>query len=166
MLVALFKYKAWANDALLSEFRQHHDEIPDADRHRAIRLLNHLYVVDRIFAVHLLGREHGYVATNTADTPTLDALHAAVAESDRWYAEYVAGLDAERLPERIAFVFTDGARGSMSREEMLMHVVMHNGYHRGQVGNLLPQLSSAPPQDTFTTYLHRVEPERRERDRA
>lgn len=166
MLVALFKYKAWANDALLSEFRQHHDEIPDADRHRAIRLLNHLYVVDRIFAAHLLGREHGHVATNTADTPTLDALHAAVAESDRWYAEYVAGLDAERLSERIAFVFTDGARGSMSREEMLMHVVMHNGYHRGQVGNLLPQLSSAPPQDTFTTYLHRVEPERRERDRA
>ena len=96
----------------------------------------------------------------------LDALHAAVAESDRWYAEYVAGLDAERLPERIAFVFTDGAKGSMSREEMLMHVVMHNGYHRGQVGNLLPQLSSAPPQDTFTTYLHRVEPERRERNRA
>jgi uncharacterized damage-inducible protein DinB len=32
-------------------------------------------------------------------------------------------LDSEQLAERIDFMFTDAAPGSMSREELLMHVI-------------------------------------------
>lgn len=164
LLTRLFQYKAWANDAFLTEFRAQSPAIPEADRHLAIRLVNHAYVVDRIFAAHLAGKAHAYTATNTPDTPALDALHRAIAESDRWYLDYVGGISPEQLSEEIAFDFTDGAKGRMSREEMLMHVALHAGYHRGQVGRILPQLTSAPPQDTFTTYLHKFEPDRRRRD--
>ena len=161
MLDSLFKYKAWANESLLSEFEARSAEIPDADRHACIRTLNHAYVVDRIFAAHLTGAAHGYTATNTTETPALGELRRAVAESDRWYLDYVGGLTPQALSEQIAFAFTDGAAGRMSREEMLLHVALHSGYHRGQVGVRLPQLTSAPPQDTFTTYLHKLEPQRR-----
>ncbi|MEO8103146.1 MAG: DinB family protein [Betaproteobacteria bacterium] len=163
LLHSLFKYKAWANEELFIELEKVDPAAHPAERHTAIRLLNHIYVVDRIFAAHLSGEAHTYAGTNTTETPTFEELRAAVATSDCWYVEYVAKLDPARLPERIPFTFTDGANGCMSREEMLAHIVTHGGYHRGAVGRIMAQVSVAPPRDIFTVYLHRAEPGRRER---
>lgn len=38
------------------------------------------------------------------------------------------------LDESISFNFTDGDVGTMTREEMLFHVITHGAYHRGNVG--------------------------------
>jgi len=46
---------------------------------------------------------------------------------------------------------------------LLAHVVTHSGYHRGEVGCILSQLSMKRPRDIFTGYLHKLEPARRER---
>ena len=161
MLTSLFRYKAWANDELLSELEKLDPIAHQADRHTAIRIFNHTYVVDRIFAAHLSGGRHAYAAANTPETPALDELRAAVVESDRWYVEYAGRMTAALLAESIPFTFTDGENGRMSREEMLIHVVTHGGYHRGAIGRILAQLSVAPPRDLFTAYLHQSEPARR-----
>ncbi len=161
LLHSLFKFKAWANEDLFAEVERLDPATQQTERHAAIRLLNHIYVVDRIFAAHLSGEAHGYTGPNTPETPTLAALREAVVKSDRWYVDYVRTLPAERLSEHIAFTFTDGEKGNMSREEMLAHIITHGGYHRGVVGRILSQASIAPPRDIFTVYLHRAEPERR-----
>jgi len=163
LLLSLFEYKARADAELLAELAALDPIAWQAQRQGAIRVLNHVYVVDRIFSAHLSGRAHGYTATNTAETPTLEELAAAIAESDRWYVDHVAALAPEALTAQIAFTFTDGRGGSMSREEMLLHVATHAGYHRGAVGRMVPQLSTAPPRDTYTVHLHETEPGRRER---
>lgn len=163
LLQSLFRYKAWANEELFAELDKLDPALHSAERHAAIRLLNHIHVVDRIFAAHLSGQAHGYSATNTVDTPSFEALRTAVAEVDRWYVDYVAGLPADQLPERLQFRFTDGADACMSREEMLAHVATHGGYHRGAVGRIMAQAAVPPPRDIFTVYLHRSEPERRQR---
>lgn len=85
LLHSLFKYKAWANEELFAELGKLDPVTHQAERHSAIRLLNHIYTVDRIFAAHLAGATHTYTATNTPETPTLGELRDAVAESDRWY---------------------------------------------------------------------------------
>lgn len=162
LLHSLFKYKLWANEELFAELEKIDPVAHQAERHGAIRLLNHIYVVDRIFAAHLAGAGHGYTGTNTPETPTLGELGNAVAESDRWYVKYIENLAPERLPERLAFTFTDGAKGLMSREEMLAHVATHGSYHRGAVGRIMAQASVPPLRDIFTVYLHRSEPLRRE----
>ena len=161
LLQSLFRYKAWANEELFSELETLDPAGHDAERHTATRVLNHVQVVDQIFAAHLSGKPHAHTPTNTRETPTLAELHRAVTASDRWYIEYVTTLPPERLSERVRFSFTDGKKGCMSREEMLAHVATHGGYHRGAIGRIATQLSVAPPHDTFTTYLHRSEPERR-----
>ncbi len=163
MLAVLFKYKSWANEELLSELERLDPAAQESERHTAIRIFNHTYVVDRIFAAHLSGGAHAYSATNTPETPTLEALRDAVAESDRWYEEYAQRMTPELLSESISFKFTDGDGGRMSREEMLTHVVTHGAYHRGAIGRILAQLSIAPPRDTLSGFLHKAEPGRRER---
>jgi uncharacterized damage-inducible protein DinB len=158
---SLFRYKAWANEELYALVQTVDAEKQPDERHSCIRLLNHIYVVDRIFAAHLTNTKHAYTATNTKETPTLDELTRACAESDRWYVDFVSTLDATALEEKIEFVFTDATNARMSREEMLMHVITHGGYHRGAVGRILSQIGLAPPRDLFTGFLHKTEPERR-----
>jgi uncharacterized damage-inducible protein DinB len=156
-LVSLFEYKAWANRELFAEV----DKLEGELRHTATRILNHIYVVDRIFASHLQGIAHGYAATNTPDTPELDELRFAVAESDAWYTNYAKQLSDSNSNERVNFTFTDGDKGSMMRDEILLHVTAHGAYHRGAVGRILSQAGLTPPRDLFTKFLHVSEPARR-----
>lgn len=161
LLRTLFNYRAWANDELLERMEGFDPERHKDARHAAIRLVNHCHVVDQIFAAHLTGAKHGFSADNTADTPALTDLRAAVAALDRWYLEYLETLTPALLSESLPFVFTDGDKGYMTREEMLTHVVTHGGYHRGEAGRIMAQVSINPPWDTFAVYLHRTEPSRR-----
>jgi uncharacterized damage-inducible protein DinB len=163
LLRNLFDYNAWANDELFAKLEGLDPELHKERRHEGIRLLNHCYVVNRIFAAHLTGAEHGHAATNTPETPALADLRAAVAAMDRWFLDYLDRASPGDLAEPVPFVFTDGDRGSMSRQEMLAHVAVHGTYHRGEVGRILRQLSAPLPWDTFAVYLHQAQPERRDR---
>jgi uncharacterized damage-inducible protein DinB len=44
---------------------------------------------------------------------------------------------------------------------MLIHLIVHSGYHRGEVGRIMSRLSINMPWDTFAVYLHRTQPSRR-----
>jgi len=163
LTATMFKYKAWANGEILTTMKLLDEKAHAGERHTAIRILNHTYVVDRIFAANLQRQGHGYAATNTPDTPALEQLDSDLKASDRWYVDYVSKLSAEDLNENIDFTFTDAAPGRMSREEMLAHVVLHGGYHRGAIGRILAQLSITPPRDVFTGFLHVTEAAARRR---
>lgn len=161
LLRTLFGYQAWANDALLEKIGSVDPARHPHERQAALRLVNHAYVVGQIFAAHLVGKMHDFADSNTPDTPALPDLRAAVAASDRWYLDYLDTVTGERLSESVPFVFTDGDRGCMSRQEMLTHVAIHGGYHRGEVGRVLAGRWSDAPWDTFAVYLHQSEPSRR-----
>lgn len=163
LLQRLYGYHAWANNDLLNKLGTLDRERHKAELHTALRLVSHYYIVSRIFAAHLIGTEHGYASDNTDGTPTLDELRTAVTISDQWYLDYVCGVSSESLAEPVPFTFTDGDKGYMTREEMLTHVALHGGYHRGEIGRILWQLSVTPPWDTFAVYLHQTEPVRRQR---
>ncbi|NRF69212.1 damage-inducible protein DinB [Aquincola sp. S2] len=161
LLPSLFRYKAWAGDALLACLARIDAQVHAAERHTAMRIANHIHIVDRLFEAQLQRLPLPFAATNTPDTPTLDALHDAVRTTDAWYLRFVEDQPPQALAERLHFVFTDGEAGCMSRAEMLMHVIAHGTYHRGAIGRILQQLGIAPPRDLFTGFLHASEPERR-----
>jgi uncharacterized damage-inducible protein DinB len=161
-LHSLFAYKAWANEELFAALANVDAKQHPSEAHSAIRVLNHVYVVDCIFKAHLAGNAHGYKATNTKETPSLLALAAAVREVDAWFLSYVANLPSASLQEQVRFTFTDGDAGLMNREEILMHVITHGGYHRGAAGQVMRGASAAPPRDLYTRFLHLSEPGRRQ----
>jgi len=159
-LKSLFAYKAWANRelfALLGSLPPAHAE----EIHTCLRTLNHIHVVDRIFRAHLSAQPRPFDATNTKETPSLQQLQKDVEATDAWYVNYVSALPLSACTEVLDFAFTDGDRGRMSREEILLHVVTHGGYHRGNVGQVLKSIPVAPPRDLYTKFLHQSEPERR-----
>lgn len=166
MLQTLYGYQASANHDLLDKLALLDGTAQANERETALRLVSHHHVVARIFAAHLTGADHGYSSDNMAETPPLDELRAAVATTDRWYQDYVRTVTPEALSEPVAFSFTDGDKGCMTRQEMLLHVVLHSAVHRGEVCRILWQLKITPPWDTLAVYLHRSEPTRRAQSTA
>ncbi len=161
LLRSLFVYQAWANGELLEKLACLDQQMHADEHHAAIRLINHNLVVSKIFAAHLSGTRHGYTSDNTEDTPKRDELSADVAATDHWYLDYLETVSPEILSQPVPFVFTDGDKAMMSRQEMLTHVVTHGGYHRGEIGRILAQIGVTPPWDTFAVHLHQTEPLRR-----
>jgi uncharacterized damage-inducible protein DinB len=159
-LISLFGYKAWADSELFALLATLPAERAE-QLQTCIRTLNHIHVVDRIFRAHLSGEPRPFDATNTKATPSLNELRADTEATDAWYRSYVSSLTPAQLAEVLDFTFTDGDRGRMSREEILLHVLTHGGYHRGNVGQVLKSISVVPPRDLYTRFLHQSEPERR-----
>jgi len=160
-LERLFRFKAWANDDLLETLAGIGEDSEATGL--AIKALSHSHVVDCIFLAHLQGVPHGFSSANLDHMPGLGELSTNIRATDRQYLDYVIPLHIDRLHERIDFTFTDGARGRMSREEMLMHVITHGVGHRGQISAVLLLNGLAPARDGFATYLHSAEANERRR---
>jgi uncharacterized damage-inducible protein DinB len=157
---SIFEYKAWANNEIFSLLITIDSSIFPEVVHSAIRVLNHAFVVDEIFRSHLLQRSNDHTATNTDATPSALWLFEKVKELDAWYISYASTVEDKALSESIEFTFTDGDRGKMTREEILLHVITHGGYHRGQAGQIIGAANVLPPRDIYTRFLHLTEPSR------
>jgi uncharacterized damage-inducible protein DinB len=157
-LETIFSQKSWANNELFNALASvsHHANFEGIEM--AIRTLNHIFVVDEIFQAHLSGRQHEHTATNTQTTPELGQLHFSVDETDAWYLQYVKQLSNEECHQPVRFRFTDRDAGEMTKEEMLLHIITHGSYHRGNVGQILKSISVVPPRDLLTNFLHLSEP--------
>jgi len=161
LLSSLLQYKAAADAELLDALGALGAEASSPDFQSALRVLNHAHVVDRIFAANLQKRDHACKTTWSSEAPPLSRLAADIRSTDRWYLDYMSHVDPQELEEIVDFTFTDGGHGRMSREEMLAHVITHSGYHRGEVGRLLPQIERTAMRDVFAGYLHSSDPDRR-----
>jgi uncharacterized damage-inducible protein DinB len=83
----------------------------------------------------------------------LAALRARWAEVERdqlAFVQHVAASDLERL---ISYENPPGTRWTYSLAQMLLHVVNHSTYHRGQVAAMLRQLGTAPPATDYLVYF-------------
>ena len=161
-LSTLFAYKSWADNELFNLLATVDSAKYSGEIHTSVRVLNHVYVVDKIFQTHLIGGKHSYSNTNTETTPELEELQFSIAESDSWFEKYVGVVSEENLRARIEFRFAAGDAGTMTREEMLLHVITHGAYHRGNVGQVLKSIAISPPADLYTRFLHISEPKRRQ----
>jgi uncharacterized damage-inducible protein DinB len=153
----LARYTAWADARLFDAVAQ----LPEAARvaqrptlfGNMLRTLNHCRVVDRIWQAHLEGRPHGYTALNTQDTPEFSELRSAQAALDDWFLAYARRLPPAGYDEVVEFRFVDGGPGTMTRGDILLHVVNHKTYHRGWVADLFFQEGARPPAMDLPVFL-------------
>ncbi|WP_210009223.1 DinB family protein [Aquirhabdus parva] len=158
----LFRYKAEADREILAALASLDRAAPATEI--AIRTLAHVSIVDQIFLAHMTCAGHDYTSANATVAPTLEKLSDEMQATDSELVAYVTQVDDGQLAEVIDFNFVDGDLGRMSRSEMLMHLITHSSYHRGQVGWMLTINGVTPPADGLTRYLHAAEAVVRRRD--
>lgn len=162
LLLNAFKYKKWANSELLAFGERQLHLLPESDAVFFIRILNHTTVVDSLFISRMSGTPELYLADNTAETPTYFELKERIDRNDSWLVHFVATATPEVLNQIISFRFTDGDYGKLSVEEIMIHLLTHGSNHRGMASRTLGSNGLERPKDTFTRYLHEVEPFRRQ----
>jgi uncharacterized damage-inducible protein DinB len=157
---SLARYRTWADDRTLSAVAA----LPpgEAARERStpfksiIGTLNHIYVVDLIWQAHLEGREHGFTARNVLLFPELGALTEAQRKANETLGGWVSAQTDASLRTPVAFRLVSGKEGTMTRAEILLHIVNHATYHRGFVSDLFYQIPVKPPATDWNVFLGAV----------
>jgi uncharacterized damage-inducible protein DinB len=149
----LMYYQRWATNGLNAVLAENLGRVPADEQVLILRLLDHIQVVDDIFSHNLEARPHAYPAPRSTELPSFDTLAGKARSMADWYADYADALTPERADEAIAFTFSNGEPARMTRGEMLLHVAMHGGGHRGQAALLLQKNGIQPFPDRITDFL-------------
>ena len=156
-----FSYKKWANIELLAFGERQLHLLPEDDANFFIRILNHTAVVDSLFISRISNTQEQFAADNTVETPTLSELKDRMEENDSWLVKFAESASSTDLERVIAFQFTDGDYGQLSIDEIFLHLFTHGSNHRGMASRVLAENGLERPKDTFTRFLHELEPLRR-----
>ena len=162
-LQELLDYHYWARDRLLdaAERPSHDDFTRDlGSSFKSIRdTLVHIYSAEWIWC----SRWQGESPTAMLDSNTFGDISALRKAWDEYEIKMRSVLDAfapDRLDQVIEYHDTKGNVWRQAFRELLLHVVNHASYHRGQVTTMLRQLHTTPPEsmDLITFYRERKQP--------
>jgi uncharacterized damage-inducible protein DinB len=127
-----FRCKALANEKILDSIETiDHQRYPEQWQ-RALRHMHAVLVLDRAFASLLMStRFEPPVFQNPKQ------LRRRLKESDDWYQLYLMLASTAELQEVVSFELGNGARGAMTGDEILFHVLARGINCRGAVGAIL-----------------------------
>ena len=132
-LIKLIRYSRWACDrlykAVLNGPKPSVDSSVDDVSEKIVDTLGHIFIVDQIWKAHLLGHIHGFSQRRFERAPDLAQLRLDQSNVNNWFVGYVDELSEVQHNEPIRFTFISGAVGTMTRHEMLLHVINHRTYH-------------------------------------
>ena len=143
----LYDYNKWANARVL-------DAVSKLNSEQFTRDLENSFRSVRETLVHTLSAEWIWLerwkgispksmlaATELTDVQAIESRWGIV-ESER--AEFIRSLTPERLQTVISYVNTRGQTFAYPLWQMMVHVVNHSTYHRGQITTLIRQVGGKP----------------------
>ena len=152
----LFDYNYWARDRQLKAVAT----IPTPELSRPLggsfpSLLHHLVHIMEIESLWLQ-RFQGVARPSmrrAAEFPDVTAIATRWAEVEGELRPYVNRLVDADLERVVNGRFTSGASFAIPLGDLLIHVVNHGSYHRGQVTTLIRQLGFTPAPVDFTVFV-------------
>jgi uncharacterized damage-inducible protein DinB len=139
----LLAYDAWGNREYLQALLGLSAPPPGA-----VRLFGHIVGAQRVWLSRLTGK------TGPVEVwPSLErsAWAGALAEVSGDWERFLGTLTDEGLGATITYTNSKGEPWTSPVSDVVMHVVMHGVYHRGQLARELRQAGETPP---YTDYIH------------
>lgn len=137
-LVRLFRYDDWANREELRALR-------GSSNARALRLLAHIVGTQWLWYARLRGEP-----PREAVWPeiSLDGCEQSLDLIGSFWMEFVSDAD---MNASISYTNSKGEPWTSSVEDILLHVILHGAYHRGQIATVLRGGGEEP---AYTDYIH------------
>ncbi|WP_194790731.1 DinB family protein [Pseudomonas sp. UFMG81] len=123
-------------------------------------ILNHVYVIDRIWQGHVLERDHGHLSKMEIPYPDFTNLRKAQKEINEWFVSWAAHQTDSSLSRELHFNFLSGRPGVMTIGTMFLHTVNHSTFHRGWLTQIFFEIPAPPPATDLCVYLTEVYSER------
>ena len=138
---SLFEYNQWANHVV-------HDQLRSLDRppDRASAIMNHIMGAEFLWLARLKGE-----AQPMAVWPELGFTeqHRIVADIKDAWSGYIESLVDADLDVDVEYVNSKGEPWTNKVRDILMHIVMHSSYHRGQIASTLRDAGVEPVYTDF-----------------
>jgi uncharacterized damage-inducible protein DinB len=140
----LFAYDGWANREVLTGF---HSAAPPP---RALQLMAHILSSERLWMERLeLKPQTLPVWPDFA----LDECGRQAADLAALWKNYLALSGEADLIQTVSYQNSKGETWASRKDDILMHVVTHSAYHRGQVAMTVRAAGSTP---AYTDFIHSV----------
>ena len=141
----LFSYDDWANQEVLSSL-----EAVESPPERSVKLLAHIVSAERLWLERLLAEKQTLpvwpLFTLQDCKSEIDQLH------ERW-RNYLTSLSEAGLSDSRTYKNTKGESFTSRTHDILLHVVMHSAYHRGQIA---VDMRAAGFNPAYTDFIHAV----------
>ena len=138
-LLRLFTYDVWANREALTSIRS------AGEPERPAKLLAHIIAGNWLW-LSRMRREKSPMDVWPELTPEQCAAEIAKLESE--WKTFLSRLD---LTAQASYQNSKGDNFSSRNSDILMHVVMHGAYHRGQIAAAIRAAGSEP---AYTDFIH------------
>jgi len=144
-LKRLFAYDAWANGETIRALAA--AGVPPA---AALSRMAHVLGTEWLWLSRLRGDEKPMPVWPRLTVP--DCEREAARLKGAW-TDRLAGLTTDDLARHVAYVNSRGERWEGTEGDILMHTVLHSGYHRGQIAS---DLRAAGFEPAYTDFIHAV----------
>jgi uncharacterized damage-inducible protein DinB len=147
LLLRLLAHMRWADDTVAAALTA--DENPDPE---AARLFAHIAAVEHLWYSRILGRPAEvavWPSLNVREARELAAHHADLFDA------LVTGADLPALTRGVAYRNSKGRTYESSVADIVTHVSMHGGYHRGQIARQLRAAGREPPYTDYIQFTRR-----------
>lgn len=155
-IARLFAYNRWANARVLGSVADLSEEDyarPVGGSFSTLRdTLAHLYGADWVWLERFGGRSPRELPAGQ-QTPTPNALRERWEKVEEGWAGLANGVETGRMRETLAYQNFKGEDLSYRVGEVLVHLVNHSTYHRGQVATLMRQLGATPASTEYLMML-------------
>ena len=144
-LIELFDYDSAVNRELLDTLRAS-PHVSD----RTMAIFAHLLAAKNVWMARLSGSP-----MNTPIWPTLNfsRCEALIEENRRAYRDYLRDTSESGLMGRIQYQNSKGAEFTNRVRDVLMHVLIHSGYHRGQIAQSMRKEGDDPINTGYIFHL-------------
>jgi uncharacterized damage-inducible protein DinB len=144
-LQRLFRYDHWGNCEALASLK-----VSEGPPPHALRLMAHIVGCEWLWLARL--QEEKKAVTVWPDL-SVSQCETQLVDLQRFWFYYLEGLTPAQLAQPIVYVNSRGESWRNTVEDILLHVVMHSAYHRGQIALALRTAGETP---AYTDYIHAV----------
>jgi uncharacterized damage-inducible protein DinB len=159
-LVLHLRYQAWATQLILDGVKALPPAEYERDRqssHCSIKgTLEHMYVADTLWFSRVAGEPFAKIS----DIPKPDSLADLSLEwmsvLNRWQ-RWAQQLEPNQFGIEIGYTNTEGVAYRTPLWQVVLQVVTHSNYHRGQVVTMMRQAGAKPPNTDLILYYRALE---------
>jgi uncharacterized damage-inducible protein DinB len=144
-LQRLFRFVTWADRRTLESLRA----VPLAAVAECSPLMAHILAAEHVWLSRLAGREPKHPVWPEL---SLEACGQLLQENETGYQALLAELRDEQLTELTGYRNAAGQEFSTPMLDILLQVITHGGYHRGQIAKILGRNGVTPASTDFIVF--------------
>ena len=151
LLQHLVAYNAWALQRTLDAVERH-----SGDAAPALEPLAHLLTAELVWLMRIRGEETSQM--DLSPDLSLEDCRRLTAETAADMRRLVEEHAEGGLTEAIVYRNSRGLEFQTPLRDVLLHVLLHGAYHRGQVASALRRMGGEPANTDYITFVREVGP--------